>query len=356
MIKALEDTTRYLKQEVLPKSTGSYAIGAKNFSDKLAYDDMVDIPLDRLLAIGEANLDKDYNDFVETAKLIDPTKSPAIVMKAIANDHPTADALIPTAKDTLESIRKFIVDHKIVTIPSEVRPIVTETPPYARSGTFASMDTPGPYERKAKEAFYYVTPVEKDWTAEHKEQHLRGYSRPVLDMISVHEAYPGHFVQFLYVSKFPTKTRKLTFCSSNVEGWAHYCEQMMVEQGFGNGDPKIKLAQLSEALLRDCRYVVGIKLHTQGMKVDDGAKVFVDKAFMEQANAYEEARRGAYNPTYLYYTLGKLQIYKLRDDYKRAKGDAFSLETFHNEFVKQGGIPLKLMRQILLPGDAQPSL
>jgi uncharacterized protein (DUF885 family) len=131
---------------------------------------------------------------------------------------------------------------------------------------------------------------------------------------------------------------------------------MMVEQGFGNSDPKIKLAQLSEALLRDCRYVVGIKLHTQGMRVDDGAKVFVDKAFMEPANAYEEARRGAYNPTYLYYTLGKLQIYKLRDDYKRAKGEAFSLETFHNEFVKQGGIPLKLMRQILLPGDTQPTL
>jgi uncharacterized protein (DUF885 family) len=356
VVKALEETTRYLKKDVLPKSKGSYAIGAKNFSDKLAYDDMIDIPLDRLLAIGQANLDKDYNDFIETSKLIDPTKSPAVVMKMITNDHPTENNLIPTAKNTLESIRQFIVDHKIVTIPSEVRPIVTETPPYARSGTFASMDTPGPYERKAKEAFYYVTPVEKDWTPQHKDEHLRGYSRPVLDMISIHEAYPGHFVQFLYVSKFPTKTRKLTFCSSNVEGWAHYCEQMMVEQGFGNSDPKIKLAQLSEALLRDCRYVVGIKLHTQGMRVDDGAKVFVDKAFMEPANAYEEARRGAYNPTYLYYTLGKLQIYKLRDDYKRAKGEAFSLETFHNEFVKQGGIPLKLMRQILLPGDTQPTL
>jgi uncharacterized protein (DUF885 family) len=130
----------------------------------------------------------------------------------------------------------------------------------------------------------------------------------------------------------------------------------MLEQGFGNGDPKIRLAQLSEALLRDCRYVVGIKLHTQNMTVEEGAKLFVEKGFQEPANAYEEARRGAYNPTYLYYTLGKLQIYKLRGDYERAKGSGFSLHDFHDNFVKQGGVPIKLMRQILLPGDRQPTL
>jgi uncharacterized protein (DUF885 family) len=130
----------------------------------------------------------------------------------------------------------------------------------------------------------------------------------------------------------------------------------MVEQGFGNGDPKIRLAQLEEALLRDCRYVVGIKLHTQGMSVEDGAKIFVAKGFQEPANAYEESRRGAYNPTYLYYTLGKLQIYKLRQDYERAKGSAFTLERFHDEFVKQGGLPIKEIRRILLPGEQGPVL
>src|SRR3981189_2143835 len=170
-------------------------------------------------------------------------------------------------------------DHKIVTIPSEVRPTVMETPPYARSGSFASMDTPGAYEKKAKEAFYYITPPEKDWTPKHIEEHLRLYNRPVMDVISIHEAYPGHFVQFLYAPRFPTKTRKLVYCGSNVEGWAHYSEQMMLEQGFGGGDPKGRLAQLSEALLRDVRYVAGVKLHTAGMTVEQGRDLFVDKAF-----------------------------------------------------------------------------
>src|SRR5258706_14768421 len=177
------------------------------------------------------------------------------------------------------------------------------------------MDTPGPFETKATEAFYYVTPVEKDWTPEHAEEHLRLYNPPVVAMINVHEAYPGHYLQFLYAPRFPTKTRKLTFCSSNVEGWAHYAEQMMVDEGFGGGDPTIRLAQLQEALLRDCRYVVGIKLHTQGMTVADGAKLFVDQCFQEPAVAYVEARRGTFNPTYLYYTLGKLEIPELAAEY-----------------------------------------
>jgi uncharacterized protein (DUF885 family) len=350
-VKAFEDVSKYLVKDLLPKSKGMYAIGAKNFSDKIRWDEMVDLPLDQILAIGEANLNKDYKDFIETARQIDPKKTPAEVMKSISNDHPTAATLIPSAKNTVEQIRQYIVDHKILTIPSEVRPTITETPPYARAGSFASMDTPGAYEKKAKEAFYYITPPEKDWTPKHIEEHLRLYNKPVMDIISVHEAYPGHFVQFLYAPKFPTKTRKLIFCGSNVEGWAHYSEQMMLEQGFGGGDPKIRLAQLSEALLRDVRYVVGVKLHTAGMTVEQGRKVFVEKAFQEPANGYAEARRGAFNPTYLYYTLGKLEILKLREDYKKAKGNAFSLETFHNEFVKQGGVPIKIVRQILLPGD-----
>ena len=214
------------------------------------------------------------------------------------------------------------------------------------------MDTPGAYETKATEAFYYVTPPEKDWDAKHVEEHLRLFNPSVMNMITVHEAFPGHYLQFIYAKQFPTKTRKLLAVSSNAEGWAHYSEQMMIEQGFGGGTPKQHLAQLSEALLRDCRWVVGMKEHTQGMSVDEGAKkYFTEKCFQQPANAYEEARRGAYNPTYLYYTLGKLEIYKLRADYQKAKGSAFSLKDFHTQFVKQGGLPIKLIRRVLLPGD-----
>lgn len=349
---ALDSAAKWLKSDLLPRSKGSYAIGAKAFADKLLFDDMVDIPLDRLLALGEANLEKDYQAFVATAREVAPGKTPQEAMASLEDEHPTAQNLIPSGKATIEGARQFLIDKKIVEIPSDVRPSVTETPPYARSGSFASMDTPGAYETKATEAFYYITPPETNWDAKHVEEHLRLFNPSVMNIITVHEAFPGHYLQFIYSKQFPTKTRKLLYASSNVEGWAHYAEQMMIEEGFGGGNPKARLAQLSEALLRDCRWVVGMKEHTQGMSVEEGSKkYFTEKCFQQPANAYEEARRGAYNPTYLYYTLGKLQIYKLRADYQKAKGSAYSLGDFHTQFVKQGGVPIKLIRRILLPGD-----
>ena len=344
-VAALKDYAAWLEKDLAPRSNGSYSIGAANFSAKLRYDDMVETPLAEVLAIGEADLEKNYAAFVETAKKIDPSKTPAEVMKSLSNDHPTAADLIPSVQKSVEAARTFLVDKKIVTIPSDVRPVITETPPFARFGSFASMDTPGAYETKATEAFYYVTPVEKDWDAKHQEEHLRLFNPYVVDMINVHEVWPGHYLQFLYAKRFPTKTRKLIFCGTNAEGWAHYTEQMMVDEGFGGGDPKVRLAQLQEALLRDCRYVVGIKLHTQGWTVEQGAKLFVEKGFQEPANGFEEARRGAYNPTYLYYTLGKLEILKLRGEYMKTKGG--NLEQFHDAFVSQGGLPIPLVRKIL---------
>ena len=356
VVKEITETVAWMKKDLLPRSHGKYALGSDAFAKKLLYEELVDIPLDRLLAIGEANLARDHKRFQAVAAKIDPTKTPADVMKMLEDDHPTADDLIPSARRTIEKCRQFLIDRNIVSIPSEVRPKVEETPPYARSGGFASMDTPGAYETKATEAFYYVTPPEKDWSPKHIDEHLRLFNAPVMQIVTIHEAFPGHYVQFLFSKQYPTKTRKLSFCGTNVEGWAHYCEQMSLEEGYGDGDPKLQLAQLSESLLRDCRYVVGIKLHTQGMTVQQGADVFVREGFQEPANAFEEARRGAYNPTYLYYTLGKLQIYKLREDYRKAKGSDFKLETFHNDFVRQGGIPIKLIRRILLPGDTGPTL
>jgi uncharacterized protein (DUF885 family) len=336
----------WLEKDLLPRSTGVYAIGEATFLAKLKADEMVELPLAELLAKGEANLAKDYAAFVAVAKQIDPSKTPEQVMASLSDTHPTADQLIPSVQSSVAAARQFLVDKQIVTIPSEVMPIIAETPPYARSGSFASMDTPGPFETRATEAFYYVTPVEKDWDAKHAEEHLRLFNPWVVTMINVHEAFPGHYLQFLYAPRFPTKTRKLIFSGTNAEGWAHYTEQMMVDEGFGGGDPKYRLAQLQEALLRDVRYIVGIKLHTAGWTVEQGAKLFVDKAFQEPANGYEEARRGAYNPTYLYYTLGKLEILALRDEYRAKKGA--SLREFHDAFVAQGGAPIPLVRSILL--------
>ena len=356
VIADIKSAAEWLKEDLKPRSNGAYAIGAESFSKKLAYEEMVDLPLEKLLEIWEANLEKDYRDFVETAGTLKSSKSPAAVMASLSEEHPSADRLIPATRQTLAGIRKFLVDRRIITLPNDNLPQVQETPPYARNGSFASMDSPGAYETKANEAFYYVTPPEKEWDNKHVEEHLRLYNRPVMDIITIHEAFPGHFTQFLYSRQYPTKIRKLLHASSNAEGWAHYSEQMMVEEGFGNQDPKLKLAQLSEALLRDCRYVAGIKMHTQGMTVEQATKLFMDKGFQERANAFEEARRGSYNPTYLYYTLGKLQIYKLRQDYKIAKGPEYSLQNFHDAFIKVGPLPIKLVRKVLLPTDKGSTL
>ncbi len=346
VVEATKAYAAWLKADLKPRSKGKYAIGAEHFATLLKLEEMVEAPLDELLARGEANLQKDYDAFVATAKLVDPKKTPAQVMKALSDEHPAEGDLIASVRRTVEDARRFLVDKNIVTVPSEVRPRIEETPPFQRAGGFASMDTPGPFEAKATEAFYYVTPVEAEWDKKHKEEHLRLFNPHVVAMINVHEAFPGHYLQFLYAPKFPTKTRKLVGAGTNAEGWAHYTEQMMVDEGFGDNNPKIRLAQLQEALLRDCRYVVGVKLHTAGWTVEQGAKLFEEKGFQEPANAYEESRRGAYNPTYLYYTLGKLEIQKLRDEYRQKKGA--SLKQFHDAFVSQGALPIPLVRKILL--------
>jgi uncharacterized protein (DUF885 family) len=343
---AARDFSEWLQKDLLPRSHGSYAVGADHFLALLKQSDMVDLPLPELLAKGQAQLMKDHAAFLETAKQIDATRTPAEVMATLSDAHPAADDLIASVARSVEAARQFIVEKDLVTVPSEVRVKVEPTPPYARSGSFASMDTPGPYETKATEAFYYVTPVETEWDAKHQEEHLRLYSPWVVGMINVHEAYPGHYLQFLYAPRFPTKTRKLSHSATNSEGWAHYAEQMTLENGFGNGDPRMKLAQLSEALLRDCRYVTGIQLHTAGWTVEQGAKLFREQCFQEPANAYEEARRGTYNPTYLYYTLGKLQIQELAREYMQKKHA--TLKQFHDAFVAQGALPIPLVRKILL--------
>ncbi len=356
VIEAFERAVKFLETELPPKATGKYAIGAETFMKKLETEEMLDVPLDKLLAIGEANLKRDQDAFVATAKKIDPKRTPAEVLATLTEDHPKPEDLVAATRGTLERTRKFLIDKKIVTVPSEVRPTILETPPFMRIGGFAMMDTPGAYETSATEAFYYVTPPDKDWEARRKVEQMRHFCRTGMDITTIHEAFPGHYLQFLYAKQYPTKVRKLYFCGTNAEGWAHYTEQMVVEEGYGDGDPKVQLAQLHKALLRDCRYVVGIKLHTEGWTVEQGKAFFVEKGYVPPEVAFQEARRGTYNPTYLYYTLGKLQIYKLRADYQKLKGKDFDLQKFHDTFVRQGALPIKMIRRVMLPGDTGPTL
>lgn len=353
-VAALEAATHWL-EDLLPRSDGAYAIGAAALGKLLEHEEMTDTPLDVLLEIAEATLERDYGDFVSLAGRIDPDRTPGEVASSLSDDHPASDELLDWARETVDRARAFLTAHRLVTLPEVDGPRVVETPPWYRFGAFAAMDSPGAYETVAREAFYYVTPPESDWSGQHREAHLRLFSRPVMDLITIHETWPGHFLQFANASRFPTHTRRLLSCGSNVEGWAHYVEQMMIEEGYGDGDPKIRLAQLQEALIRDCRFVAAIGLHSGMMDVEGAARLFSERAFMEPENAQEEARRGTFDPTYLVYTLGKLQIYKLRDDWEAAHGGR-DLRRFHDAFLLEGRAPIRMLRSSLLGHDEGETL
>ncbi len=384
---ALTDYAAWLERDKLPKASANFALGTEKFQRLLAETELVDLPPEKILEIGMTQLKAEHNSFAEAAKKIDPGKSALEVFKQIQREHPTPESLLPDIGKNLEQIRKYVAGHHLVTIPSEVRARVKETPQYRRAVSFASMDTPGPFERRATEAYYYVTPTESEWPEKQKEEWLTAFNYYNADIVSIHEAYPGHYVQFLRLNASPaSKVEKIFGSYAFIEGWAHYCEKMMIDEGY-SGTPtpsptpkpsaspgttatpkakpspktsssssvddikraaKYRMAQADEAMLRLCRLCVSIKMHTQNMTVDEGTKFFQDNCYYEEKPARTEAMRGTFDPGYLNYTLGKLQILKLRDDYKAQQGDEFSLQKFHNELLNHGMPPIRLLREIML--------
>jgi hypothetical protein len=352
VIDALNSYLAYLKNDVLPRSHGDFRLGADRFRKKLLYEEMVDLPLDKLLEIGMADLRKNQEAFKQTAAKIDPSKTPQQILDEATHDHPAPDHLLQSFRDVLGGLKDYIATKQIITIPSPVLPILEETPPFMRALTTASMDTPGPYEKVAKEAFLNVTLPEASWTPKEVEEHMESFNRGTIMSTAIHEAYPGHYVQFLWMQTIPSKVRKLLGANSNAEGWAHYCEQMMLDEGYGNGDLKLRLGQLQDALLRDARYIVGIQMHTGHMTYEQGIDFFVKEGYQTRALGERETKRGTSDPTYLYYTLGKLEIMKLREDYKKMRGDAFTLQEFHDRFMREGTPPIKIVRKALLGNDS----
>ena len=358
----------YLKARKLPKANDRNALGRERYRRLLEYGEMVTLSPEQLLEIGLRELRRKQEVFAETAKRIDPARKPIDVFQAIQKDHPTEQSLIPDTARDLDMIRQFLMDHQIITLPSQVRAKVTETPQYMRATSFASMDTPGPFETKATEAYYYVTPVEPDWPLQQKEEWLTAFDYYTTDIVSIHEAYPGHYIQFLCLKASPaTRLEKVFTSYAFTEGWAHYTEQMMVDEGFGappdssalraqrsalERAAKYRLAQTDEALLRICRLCVSIKMHCQGMSVEEATRFFQDNCYYEQKTARQEAIRGAYDPEYLYYTLGKLEMLKLREDYRRQEGTTFSLRKFHDEVLRHGAPPIRLLREVMLKDQA----
>jgi len=364
VIAGLQSYADWLKSDLLSRSNGDFRIGADTFSKKLLYDEMVDTPLDRLLEIGWANLRKNQPEFNRVAKELEPDKAPADVLAELAAMHPAPDKLLQSFRDTFDGLIAFIQTKHIITIPSDVRPILQETPPFMRATTFASMDTPGPFEKVAKEAYFNVTLPGPHDTPEEIEGRMASFNIGTIVSTSTHEAYPGHYIQFLWVDRAPTKVRMLLGATTNAEGWAHYCEQMMLDEGYGQPgtgakDAReakfIRLGQLQDALLRNARFIVGIEMHRGKMTFDQAAEFFVKEGFQSKQVGLVETKRGTGDPTYLYYTLGKLEILKLREDVMKKEGAAFSLEQFHNNFMKQGFPPIKIVRQAML-GNNSPTL
>jgi len=363
---ALADYAAWLEKEKLPKATSQFAIGEEKYQRFLAQTELVDLPPARILELGLSELKHEQEIFAEAAKKIDATKPATEVFKQIQSEHPTPENLLPEITKRLDSVRKYVVDHKLVTIPTEIRAQVKETPQYRRATSFASMDTPGPFEKRATEAYFYVTPTENEWPEQQKNEWLTSFNSYSADIISIHETYPGHYVQFLHLNASKaTKPEKIFGATSFIEGWAHYCEKMMIDAGFGSvygpnttdeeisHAAKYRMAQAQQAMLRLCRLCVSIKMHTQGMSVEEATKFFQANCYYEEKPARAEAMRGTFDIGYLNYTLGKLQILKLRNDYEVQEGENFSLKQFHDELLKHGMLPIRLLREIMLKDQAK---
>ncbi|TVR56608.1 MAG: DUF885 domain-containing protein [Gemmatimonadales bacterium] len=353
----MEAFAAWLEEDLLPRADGDFRLGADLFERKLRYDEHVDLSVAELREINEREIERYREWIAEVAAEIDPDRDPAEVMEEITSEFPSPEELIPTAEQYQRDLQAFIRENDIVTLPTDDRPTVRETPDYARGG-FASMSTPGPFETRATEAYYNITNVLPEWTDAQKREHLTYFNYPGLLGITVHESFPGHFVDFLYRPLIESRVRKVFNWGSLSEGWAHYTEQMMVDEGLGDGDPAIRLGQLRRAIQRHARWYAGLEMHALGADVEEATDRYQEIAYFARFPALQEVERGTRNPTYLYYALGRMQILQLREDYREyleEQGETFSLRDFHDRFL-QIGLPVSLARQVLIPGDERGSL
>jgi hypothetical protein len=342
----------YLETDVAPRARASFRLGREKFEQKLKFEEGIAVPIERLLAIAERELQATQDTFKALASRLDGA-DPLGAWARVKTEHPAPGELIDAGRQQIDELATFLQRSGLISIPTAEAITVAPTPDFYR-WSFASMWTAGPFETKPTRAYYYLTDVDPAWPAERQEEHLRDYNLPTLWSISIHEVFPGHFLQYQHLRRVASKVRKsiLFAPASFVEGWAHYCEQMMVEAGFGRENYRVKLGQLAEALIRLARVIVGIKLHTEDMSVEQGMRFFRDEAFMEESSARREAERGAFDPTYLVYAAGKLMLLKLRSDYKQQQGKAFSLRAFHDTLLGNGSAPFWLHRQLMLTDDA----
>ena len=333
-LAAVDTFAAWMKSDLLPGAHEDFAWGADTMRALLTETDSIDEPLDVLIARGEEDLRRHQETLKEVAAKIDDSKTPAEVVDAVSNEHPEPGRLLPDVEALLEELRKFSVDAGICTMPTDVRIAVTETPGFARMTTQAACSTPGPFEMAAKEAYYYVTPPDSEWPAERIESYMKFFNRYSIAGVSAHEAYPGHYVHLTYLHRARSAAGRYLLSITPIEGWAHYVEQVMIEAGYGGGEPRYHLMQTREALLRLARYRCAFGLHAEGWSVERAVEFFVKEGFATPVIAERETRRGVIGPNYYAYTMGKHQILALRERLKARDGAAFDLRRFHDELMQ----------------------
>jgi len=349
-IKASQDLADWLKAQK-PHATQDYALGAEKFSRMLHATERVDLPLDQLKAIGESDLKRNLAALKAACDKFAPGKSIAACVAKESADKPVGGA-VEGARAQLASLRQFIVDKDLASIPGTEQAKAEEAPPFNR-WNFAYIEIPGPYEKNLP-SVYYIAPPDPTWSKADQAAYTPG--KAALLFVSAHEVWPGHFLQFLHANRADWKFGQLFVGYAFAEGWAHYAEEMMFDAGLDGATPEVHIGQLTNALLRDVRYLSAIGLHTGGMTIAQSEQMFRDKAFQDPGNARQQAARGTYDPAYLNYTLGKLMIMQLRQDWIAAHPGPDALKAFHDQFLSYGGPPIPLVRQQMLGGKAEAKL
>jgi len=325
-----------------------FALGAERFARMIAAGEGVDVPLAELERIGRADLARNQAALRQACGEYAPGLAIGACMTRM-EAHKPAGGPVAGARAQLPGLRTFLIEQDIVTIPGTEEAGVEESPPYNRQNS-AYIEIPGPYETGLG-ATYYITPPDPAWDAATQESFVPGENE--LLFTSVHEVWPGHFLQFLHSNRSRQLFPRVFVTYGLAEGWGHYTEEMMWEAGLGNGDPEVHIGQLAKALLRNCRYLSATGLHTQGWTVERSRDLFRDECFQDEGTARQQAARGTYDPRYLNYTLGKLQIMRLREDWTATRGGRAAWKEFHDTFLSYGGAPIPLIRQAMM-GEAAP--
>jgi hypothetical protein len=347
----------WLEQEVIPNASGDFAIGGANLARRYLAEDMIDTPLDTMLAIGERELAAAQEEFRAAAAKLAPGRDALAVWREVRRNHPRPGGVVAATREIVDSLAAFVEAKGIAALPPDERVVVEPALPFDLG--FASMHASPPLERTPVRSVYYITEPPPGLPTAESDAWLERYNYASLENTSAHEAIPGHWLHSVYMRKTPGKVRRIWIGlnpfpqpSSGQDGWAHYAEQMVLDEGFAGGDPRYRLAQLSDAMTRICRLLAGIRLHTKQWSLDDAQRCFEDRALVAAPAARREAERATYDPTYGGYFLGKRGLLKLRADYAAKLGAQFSLRAFHERVMMNGIAPIKAHRMLMLPGDS----